>query len=61
MTVRQVLNMLGVMVLPTQLAVPRAHEAFAEDGSLKDASQLAALTGMAADLVRYIRASVGLV
>jgi len=58
MTVRQVLNMLGVIVLPAQLAVSRAHEAFADDGSLKDAGHAAALTGITADLVRYIRASV---
>lgn len=58
MTVRQVLNMLGVIVLPAQLAVPRAHEAFADDGSLKDAGHSAALTGITADLVRYIRTSV---
>jgi NAD(P)H-dependent FMN reductase len=54
-TVRQVLNTLGVVVLPTQLAVARANDAFAEDGALKDPDQQAALAGLTADLVRYMR------
>lgn len=58
MTVRQVLNTLGVVVLPTQLAVARANDAFGEDGALKDAGQQAALTGLTAELVRYMRMSV---
>ena len=34
---RQILTIgMGAHVIPQQLAVPRAHEAFAEDGSLKD-------------------------
>ncbi len=57
-TVRQILNTLGVLVLPTQLAVARANDAFEEDGSLKDATQQGVLAGLAADLVRYVRASV---
>jgi NAD(P)H-dependent FMN reductase len=36
-TVRQVLELgLGALVLPDQFAVPRAHEAFGEDGHLKN-------------------------
>ncbi len=57
-TVRQVLTTLGVIVLPTQLAVARAHDAFAEDGSLKDAAQQSTLTGLTGDLVRYAKATV---
>lgn len=34
--VRAILGNLGILVLPDQIAVSRAHEAFAEDGSLKD-------------------------
>ena len=34
---RILLSILGVLVLPGQLALPLAHEAFAEDGSLRDA------------------------
>jgi chromate reductase, NAD(P)H dehydrogenase (quinone) len=37
LTLRQVLTIgLGALVIPEQLALPRANEAFAEDGSLKD-------------------------
>jgi len=57
-TVRQILNTLGVVVLPAQLAVSRANEAFAEDGSLKDAGLQAVLAGVTADLVRYIRSTI---
>lgn len=36
-TVRQVLELgVGALVLPDQFAVPRAHEAFGEDGHLKN-------------------------
>jgi chromate reductase, NAD(P)H dehydrogenase (quinone) len=57
LAVRQILNTLGVLVLPTQLAVARANDAFAEDGSLKDAGHQGALTAIAAELVRYLRAT----
>ena len=33
---RAILGNIGVVVLPEQIAVPKAHEAFADDGSLKD-------------------------
>jgi NAD(P)H-dependent FMN reductase len=38
-TVRSILGNIGVIVLPDQLAISKAGEAFADDGSLKDASQ----------------------
>src|SRR5512134_138866 len=44
---RQILMTLNVLVLSEQLALPRAHEAFAEDGSLKDPRQQATLAGIA--------------
>ncbi len=48
---RQILMTLNVLVLSEQLAVPRAHEAFADDGSLKDPRQQATLSGIARRLV----------
>jgi NAD(P)H-dependent FMN reductase len=53
-TVRQVLNNLGVLVLPTQFGLPRANEAFAEDGSLKDPAQQKTVAGLAKELVTTV-------
>jgi NAD(P)H-dependent FMN reductase len=49
--VRQILTTLGVLVLPEQLAVSRAHEAFDEAGRLKDARQQTTLENIAQKLV----------
>jgi len=38
-TVRSILGNIGVLVISEQVAVGKAHEAFAEDGSLKDEKQ----------------------
>lgn len=46
--VRSILGNIGVLVLANQVAVPKAHEVFAEDGTVADerlASRLAALAG----------------
>ena len=58
-SLRSILSNIGVLVLPDQKAVPGAGEAFADDGSLKDAKQQAAieklgtkLAGMLARLQR---------
>ncbi len=48
--VRSILQNIGVTVVPKQLAVPRAHEAFDEQGNLKDATQRMQV-GEIADLV----------
>ncbi|MBC7880521.1 MAG: NAD(P)H-dependent oxidoreductase [Anaerolineae bacterium] len=37
--IRAILGNIGVIVLPGQVAVPKAHDAFAADGSLKDPKQ----------------------
>ena len=54
---RSILGNIGVIVLPDQIAMPRAFEAFEEDGTLKDAktqSSVAALgTSLAAFLARF--------
>ena len=54
---RSILGNIGVIVLPDQIAMPRAFEAFEEDGTLKDAktqSSVAALgTSLAAFLAKF--------
>jgi chromate reductase, NAD(P)H dehydrogenase (quinone) len=52
--VRGILMSLGCMVIPRRVAVPRAHEAFAEDGSMKDPKQVEAVHGVAAEVVRVV-------
>ena len=47
---RAILQTLNVLVLSEQVALARAHEAFNEDGSLKDAKQQAALAALATKL-----------
>jgi len=49
--VRAILGSIGVIVLPTQIAVAKAHEAFDADGKLKDAKQQASIEKLAAELV----------
>jgi chromate reductase, NAD(P)H dehydrogenase (quinone) len=47
LTLRQVLEIgLGATVIPQQLALPRANNAFDDDGSLKDGGQQKMLTGV---------------
>jgi NAD(P)H-dependent FMN reductase len=56
---RQVLAGLGVTVLGAQVVVPRAHEAFAADGSLADervAKQVRALADAVAGLAARLKA-----
>jgi NAD(P)H-dependent FMN reductase len=48
---RQILMTLNVLVLSEQLALSRAHEAFADDGSLQDPRQQATLAGIGRRLV----------
>lgn len=52
-TLRPILGNFGVLVLPDQVAIPTAHEAFDDVGKLKDerkAKQVAALTRALVDL-----------
>lgn len=56
---RQILAALGVTVLGTQVAVPKAHEAFAADGSLADervAKSVRALAAAVVDASRKLKA-----
>lgn len=49
---RQILSILGVLVIPTQLPLAHADEAFDEDGALRDARQVKSLKGLADSLVQ---------
>src|SRR5262249_20872213 len=44
--VRAILSNINVLVIPDQVAVPRAFEAFQPDGTLKDAKQHAAVVAL---------------
>ncbi|MBI2094042.1 MAG: NAD(P)H-dependent oxidoreductase [Candidatus Omnitrophica bacterium] len=49
--VRSILSNIHVLVLPDQVAVPRAHEAFQPDGALKDSKQQVSIEKLGRDLV----------
>src|SRR6266404_2722346 len=49
---RDLLGYLGMVVIPQQVVIPRAHQAFDPDGGLVDPTQRAALEAVAAALVR---------
>src|SRR6266478_4790255 len=49
---RDLLGYLGMVVIPQQAVIPRAHQAFDADGGLIDPTQRAALEAVAAALVR---------
>lgn len=49
--VRAMLGNIGVLVLPEQVAIPKAHEAFAPDGGLVDARKRAQVEGLGMALV----------
>jgi len=50
--VRAILGNIGVLVLPTQFALSKAHEAFNADGSLKDVKQQESVDRLAGELVQ---------
>ena len=52
--VRSILGNIKVLVLPDQVAVPKANEAFNPDGSLKDPKLQASVEGLGAQLARVI-------
>jgi NAD(P)H-dependent FMN reductase len=51
---RAILGNIGVLVLPDQLAVAKAHEAFNPDGTLVSSKQQAAVEALGAELVRIL-------
>ena len=52
--VRAILGNIGVLVLPEQVALPKAHEAFNDDGSLKDAKRQATVERLARRLTELL-------
>ena len=53
--IRSILGNIGVTVLPNQIAVPKAMEAFDADGSLKDARLAGKVAGLSGELVDTTR------
>jgi chromate reductase len=53
-TLRSILGNIGVLVLPQQVAVSKADEAFEADGTLKDVRQRSSVEGLAAALVALL-------
>jgi chromate reductase len=53
-TVRSILGNIGVIVMPNQIALPKAHEAFNPDGSLKNPKDQAGVEKLGADLAALL-------
>lgn len=53
--VRSILGNLRMLVLPDQIAVPRAYDAFTEDGRLQDAQQHASVEALGTKLVETLK------
>ncbi|HEY7328318.1 MAG TPA: NAD(P)H-dependent oxidoreductase [Gemmataceae bacterium] len=52
--VRSILGNIGVIVLPDQIAVPKAHEAWNPDGSMKDPKLQASIEGLGKTLAEFL-------
>jgi chromate reductase len=52
--VRMLLGNIGVIVLPDQVAVSKAHEAFDDNGNLKDARQRTSVEALGAEVARML-------
>ena len=53
--VRSILGNIQVTVLPDQIAIGKAHEAFSEDGQLKDPAQKASVEKLGATLANTLK------
>lgn len=51
--VRAIFGNIGAYVLPDQVAIPKAHEAFDESGALKDAHKQQSVTGLGRKLAEF--------
>ncbi len=52
---RAILSHLGVIVVPTQLGIARANEAFNADGNLQDERQSQTIRSIGAEVVTFVR------
>jgi chromate reductase, NAD(P)H dehydrogenase (quinone) len=52
---RGILSYLGVIVVPVQLAIPRANEAFDAEGNLRDDRQRETVRSIGAEVVQFVR------
>lgn len=52
---RAILGNIRILVLPDQVAIPRAHEAFNPDGTLKDAGLQASVAKLGESLARVLK------
>lgn len=52
--VRSILSNIKVLVLPDQMAIPKANEAFNSDGTLKDAKQQASIEALGRGLAEIL-------
>ena len=52
---RGILSYLGVIVVPTQLAIARAHDAFDEHGGLRDERQREIGRAIGSEVVSFVR------
>jgi chromate reductase len=53
--VREILSNIGVLVLPDQVGIVKAYEAFQPDGALKDSQQRAAVEDLGRKLVEILK------
>lgn len=53
-TVRSILGNIGVIVLPDQVAVPKAHEAFNDAGELKESKQQKSVQALGANVANML-------
>lgn len=58
-TVRSILGNIGVCVVPDQVCIPKAHEAFDGNGHLKDEKQVKKIASLATALVEFTRKMKG--
>jgi NAD(P)H-dependent FMN reductase len=54
-TVRSILTNIGVWLIPDQVTVPKAHEAFEDSGKLKDERKAKQVAALAQTLVEFTR------